>query len=109
MPLETQMNLTEMQTLVEQLRAGSAMLYATLQRVVDIHQDGLIDGETEPVICVCCSELSGEVIVAPCPTMQVILENFSVSQSPTSADQSESDEPSDLHQTDEEASSPDPA
>lgn len=109
MPLETQMNLTEMQTLVDQLRAGSAMLYSTLQNVVDLHQDGTIEGETEPIVCLCCSELSGEVILAPCPTMQVILENFSVSPAPTSADQSELDEPSDLHQSDEEASSPDPA
>jgi len=106
---EIPMSLNEMQSLVDQLRAGSAMLYSTLQNIVDLHQDGTIEGETEPIVCLCCSELSGEVILAPCPTMQVVLENFVVSPAPTSADQSELDEPSDLHQSDEEATSADPS
>jgi hypothetical protein len=93
------LSLTEMQELMSRLKLGSAILFGVLQQIYRLHEvvefeeDEL---EDEP-ICEHCSSLSGRVIFYPCPTVQILLTEFSPVDRP-SADQSEPDEPSDLHQ-----------
>ena len=81
------LSLTEMQNLVDQLKVGSAILYGITQRIYELHD---ID-ENEN-----CAECK---VSYPCNTTQLLLEDLVVSQpAQSSADQSEPDEPSDLHQ-----------
>ena len=97
------MTIPEMQDLVDRIKIGSAVLYHTLQQVYQLHdiaEFGENEEEQQP-ICDHCSSLSGEIILYPCPTAQILLTEFVASpEDQPSADQSELDEPSDLHQTD---------
>jgi hypothetical protein len=99
------MTLPEMQDLVDKLRVGSGILFSVLQQVYNLHDIAEYGEEDEEVQLICehCSALSGEVISYPCPTAIILLEEFAPVASPEdqpSTDQSELDEPSDLHQTD---------
>jgi hypothetical protein len=93
------LSLTEMQELMGRLKMGSAILFGVLQQVYKLHEMVEFDEneEEQQPICDHCSSLSGEVILYPCPTVQILLTEFSPVDQP-SADQSEPDEPSDLHQ-----------
>lgn len=114
---ETIPTINELEQLVERLRFGSAILFATLQSVYTLHDVDAIESEEEgeepTPVCKHCSEVAGEFILYPCPTAQILLEEFVVDpvspEAQPSAGQSEPDETSDLHQSDEEASSADPS
>lgn len=104
-----------LQEIVDQLRAGSYLMFQTLQMIAGLHDvveledaDGAINDACEH-----CSEINGGIVVFPCPTIQVLMNDFVVGEVspevPSSTDQSETDEPSDLHQSDEEVSSTDPS
>ena len=74
------LTLTEMQDLVDKLRVGSAILFSVLQEVFNLHDIELLEDEEETATCGHCTSLSGEIIAYPCPTAQILLKEFAVSQ-----------------------------
>ena len=85
------LSLTEMQELMSRLKLGSAILFGVLQQIYRLHEvvefeeDEL---EDEP-ICEHCSSLSGRVIFYPCPTVQILLTEFSPVDQPSAEDTTE--------------------
>lgn len=72
--------MSEELTELDKVKAGAAILYSALNTIYSLHdftelEDG--DGVMQPS-CEHCSEINGGIVIYPCPTVQVLLNDFVV-------------------------------
>jgi hypothetical protein len=65
----------------EALKAGAALMYQTLSAVLSLHDVEPMEGENtaEPIEgCRHCSAMANAIVHYPCPTVQILLQDFTV-------------------------------
>jgi len=67
----------------EALKAGAALMYQTLSAVLSLHDVEPMEGENtaEPIEgCRHCSAMANAIVHYPCPTVQILLQDFTVEE-----------------------------
>ena len=74
---------------IEALKAGATLMYQTLDAIYQLHDVEAMDSEisNEPIEgCKHCSAIADAIVHYPCPTVQILLQDFQVADEETPAE-----------------------
>lgn len=66
------------------LKAGATLMYQTLDAIYQLHDVETMQAEDETDIegCKHCSAIADAIVHYPCPTVQLLLQDFQVEENP---------------------------
>lgn len=73
----------------EALKAGATLMYQTLETVLALHDVEPMDSENSAEQiegCKHCSAIAEAIVHYPCPTVQILLQDFSIENEETPAE-----------------------